>query len=69
MPPIESLPTRERQRLNAPFKRLAHPWQKWDPYVSERAWGNELFPLGENPATYDPAKFEQQLRKGDSLLR
>ena len=39
MPPIQSHPTREHERLNTPFKGLVHPWQKWGPYVSERAWG------------------------------
>ena len=39
MPPIPSHPTREHERLNTPSKGLVHPWQKWGPYVSERAWG------------------------------
>ncbi len=34
-----------------------------------RAAINDLFPLVENPSTYDPAKFTLQLRKVHSLLR
>lgn len=34
-----------------------------------RAAINDLFPLVENPSTYDPAKFTLQLRKVNSLLR
>jgi hypothetical protein len=31
--------TTEHQRLQAPFTGPVHPWRKWGPYVSERAWG------------------------------
>jgi hypothetical protein len=32
-------PSREQQRLQEPFTGPVHPWRKWGPYVSERAWG------------------------------
>jgi hypothetical protein len=31
--------TAEQQRLQEPFTGVVHPWHKWGPYVSERAWG------------------------------
>ena len=31
--------TAEYQRLHTPFEGLVHPWRKWGPYLSERAWG------------------------------
>jgi hypothetical protein len=31
--------TAEYRRLHTPFEGLVHPWRKWGPYLSERAWG------------------------------
>jgi hypothetical protein len=31
--------TPEEQRLHEPFTGIIRPWQRWGPYVSERAWG------------------------------
>ena len=31
--------TPEQQRLHEPFTGIVRPWQRWGPYVSERAWG------------------------------
>jgi hypothetical protein len=31
--------TKEQQRLQEPHTGPVHPWRKWGPYVSERAWG------------------------------
>jgi hypothetical protein len=30
---------KEQERLRAPHTSHVHPWRKWGPYVSERAWG------------------------------
>ncbi|HXY03428.1 MAG TPA: glucosidase [Terriglobales bacterium] len=39
MPKKRSAVTREHQRLNAPDEGDIHPWRRWGPYVSDRAWG------------------------------
>jgi hypothetical protein len=33
------MPNKEQERLRAPYSTPIHPWRKWGPYVSERAWG------------------------------
>jgi hypothetical protein len=33
------MPSKENERLAAPYTTHVHPWRKWGPYLSERAWG------------------------------
>src|SRR5687767_8097698 len=33
------MPSREQERLEERHDSPVHPWRKWGPYVSERAWG------------------------------
>ncbi|HEX8282737.1 MAG TPA: hypothetical protein VF588_05255 [Pyrinomonadaceae bacterium] len=33
------MPNREQERLGERHDSPVHPWRKWGPYVSERAWG------------------------------
>jgi hypothetical protein len=33
------MPNKEQERLRTPYSTPIHPWRKWGPYVSERAWG------------------------------
>ncbi len=33
------MPNREQERLREEHDSPIHPWRKWGPYVSERAWG------------------------------
>ncbi|HEY0173936.1 MAG TPA: hypothetical protein VGB98_23170 [Pyrinomonadaceae bacterium] len=33
------MPNREQERLREEHDSPVHPWRKWGPYVSERAWG------------------------------
>src|SRR5581483_4364223 len=40
--------SREWERLNAKYKGSIHPWKKWGPYVSERAWGSVREDYSEN---------------------
>ena len=33
------MPNREQERLSEKHDSPVHPWRKWGPYLSERAWG------------------------------
>src|SRR5919205_2330963 len=33
------MPSKEQERLRAPYNAPVAPWRKWGPYLAERAWG------------------------------
>src|SRR4028119_1637333 len=47
------MPTKEHERLNEPATQPIHPWRKWGPYVSERAWGTVREDHSEHGTAWD----------------
>jgi len=47
------MPTKEHERLNEPSELPIHPWRKWGPYVSERAWGTVREDYSEHGTAWD----------------